>query len=175
MSENKADNRSGINQLPEECHREVHSGCLDPYSNELISSILKKNGSSKAHKRTHKSNRWNGDRKYHTERMAGSEINHAGSTCKSKFGYEEEVKNECDWSHYDQFMKGGRKNCVGHSTHIKSDVITDHGVYHEKYHDDCKNYFLKFVFWHKKILLEILMIQEHVLFVNHSGRMCVSN
>lgn len=48
MSENKADNRSGINQLPEECHREVHSGCLDPYSNELISSILKKNGSSKA-------------------------------------------------------------------------------------------------------------------------------
>lgn len=104
MSENKADNRSGINQLPEECHREVHSGCLDPYSNELISSILKKNGSSKAHKRTHKSNRWNGDRKYHTERMAGSEINHAGSTCKSKFGYEEEVKNECDWSHYDQFM-----------------------------------------------------------------------
>lgn len=49
--------------------------------------------------------------------MAGSEINHAGSTCKSKFGYEEEVKNECDRSHYDQFMKGGRKNCVGHSTH----------------------------------------------------------
>lgn len=143
MSENKADNRSGIDQLPEECHREVHSGCLDPYSNELISGILKKNGSSKAHKRTHKSNRWNGDRKYHTERMAGSEINHAGSTCKSKFGYEEEVKNECDWPHYDQFMKGGRKNCVGHSTHIKSDVITDHGVYHEKYHDDCKNYFLK--------------------------------
>lgn len=90
MSENKADNRSGINQLPEECHREVHSGCLDPYSNELISGILKKNGSSKAHKRTHKSNRWNGDRKYHTERMAGSEINHAGSTCKSKFGYDDE-------------------------------------------------------------------------------------
>ena len=107
MSENKTNDRPCIDQLPEESYREVHSSCLNPYSDELISGMLKKNRSSKTHKRAHKGNRWNGNRKYHAEWMAGSEINHTGSTCKSEFGYNEEIKYEFDRSHDDHFMKSG--------------------------------------------------------------------
>ncbi len=112
MSEDETDDRTCVNELPEECHREVHSSCLKPYSNELISCILERRVAAKLISG-------------HIKAMDGTEIasiilngwqvlksTMRAAHAKSKFGYEEEVKNECDWSHYDQFMKGGRKTAL---------------------------------------------------------------
>ena len=49
MSEDKTNDWSGIDELPEKCRREIHSCRLNPYSDELTSCILKQDCGSKAH------------------------------------------------------------------------------------------------------------------------------
>ena len=112
MSENKAYDRTCIDQLPEECHWEIHCGCLKPYSDELAAGIFKQNCCGKTHKRTHKSNRCHGDCKDLAERMTVSEINHTCSAHESKLGYNKEVKDESNRTHDHKLMKCGEKNFI---------------------------------------------------------------
>ncbi len=150
MSEDKTYDRACIDQLPEECCREIHEGCLKPDCDELISCVLKEKCCKKAHQRTHESDRSNGNRKDHAERMTVTEIYHTVGAGKSKFGYEEEIKDKCDRSHKCQLMKSGKEHLICHGTCVQYNVVADHGVNHEKYHDNGKDNFLEFVFWHKK-------------------------
>ena len=64
--------------------------------------------------------------------------------------FQEEIKDKGDRSHKSQLAKSGEEHAVCHCPGIQYNVVTDHGVNHEKYHDDSKDDFLKFVFWHKK-------------------------
>ena len=67
--------------------------------------------------------------------------------------YEKEIQNESNRSHDDKFMECRQKEIITHSSHIQGDVVADHCINHDKNHHDCENYFLKLIFWHKKILL----------------------
>ena len=112
--------------------------------------MFKEKSCKKAHQRTHESNGSNRDCKDHAERMTAAEIYHAVCAGKSKFGYKEEIKNKGDRSHKSKLTKSREEHAICHCSGVQYDVVTDHGVNHEKYHDDSKNDFLKFVFWHKK-------------------------
>lgn len=116
MSEDEAYDRAGVDQLPEKCYREVHKSCLQPDGDKLISCMFKEKCCKKAHHRTHESNRSNGNRKDHAERMATAEIYHAACAGKSKLGYNKEIKNKCNRSHKCQFMKSGKENLICHCT-----------------------------------------------------------
>lgn len=150
MSENKTYDRACIDQLPEKCNRKVHKSCLKPDCDKLISCMFKEKSCKKAHQRTHKGNRGNRNCKNHTEWMTVTKIYHAVRAGKGKFGYKEEIKDKGDRSHKSQLAKSGEEHAVCHCSGIQYNVVTDHGVNHEKYHDDSKDDFLKFVFWHKK-------------------------
>ncbi len=69
MSEDKTNDWSGIDELPEKCRREIHSCRLNPYSDELTSCILKQDCGSKAHQWAHKCHRWYRNSKNLTEWM----------------------------------------------------------------------------------------------------------
>ena len=112
--------------------------------------MFKEKSCKKAHQRTHKGNRGNRNCKNHTEWMTVTKIYHAVRAGKGKFGYKEEIKDKGDRSHKSQLAKSGEEYAVCHCSGIQYNVVTDHGVNHEKYHDDSKDDFLKFVFWHKK-------------------------
>lgn len=112
MSEDEAYDRAGVDQLPEKCYREVHKSCLQPDGNKLISCMFKEKCCKKAHHRTHESNRSNGNRKDHAERMATAEIYHAACAGKSKLGYNKEIKDESNRAHDYKFMKCGEKNFI---------------------------------------------------------------
>ena len=105
MSEDKTNDWSGIDELPEKCRREIHSCRLNPYSDELTSCILKQDCGSKAHQWAHKCHRWYRNSKNLTEWMTISEIYHTCCTHKCKFRYDEKVKNESNRSHDDKFME----------------------------------------------------------------------
>jgi len=60
------------------------------------------------------------------------------------------VKNKCNRPHKRKFFEGGKKNFVFHFADIKSCVVANHGINHKEHHDNRKNNFLKFSFWHKK-------------------------
>lgn len=41
FSKEEADKRSAVHKLPEKCNREVHEGCLKPYSDKLGTCVFK--------------------------------------------------------------------------------------------------------------------------------------
>ena len=81
MSEDKTNDRSGIDELPEKCRREIHSSRLKPYSDELTSGILEtgvlQQGSSVGTSDATDAYR---DCKDHAEWMTISEIDHTCCT-----------------------------------------------------------------------------------------------
>ena len=57
LSENEANQRTGIKNLPEECHRKVHCCCLEPCGNDLTCRCMfDQHSCRKAHTWTHKCN-----------------------------------------------------------------------------------------------------------------------
>lgn len=99
--------------------------------------------------------------------IVSSHIYDLKSLCLCDFSYNEEIQYERNGSHYDKLMESGKKHLVLHSAYVQCNVIAYHCIDHEKYHNNCENNFLKLVFGHKKTSYDKLL-QENVLFVNHS-------
>ena len=70
LSENEANQRTGIKNLPEERHREIHCCCLKPCRDNLAyRCMFDQHSGCKAHARTHKCYRYCRNCKYQVERI----------------------------------------------------------------------------------------------------------
>ena len=167
-SEDHSHQRSAVEHLPADCHREVHGPGLDPGAECLL--VFKENGGNQAHDRTH--NAADADRNGIGDELWTIGRFHYGE-CEllSNFSDNEKFQDEGNRNHNDHFMGSQQKGLTGYTTGIQSYIVYDHSVDHNGSHDNCVNCVFKFSFWHKNILL---LIMSYVLFVIIRG-MCVSN
>ena len=167
-SEDQSHQRSAVEHLPADCHREVHGPGLDPGAECVL--VFKENSGNQAHDRTH--NAADADRNGIGDELWTIGRFHYGE-CEflSNFSDNKKFQNEGNRNHNDHFMGSQQKGLTGYTTGIQGYIVYDHSVDHNGSHDNCVNCVFKFSFWQKNILL---LIMSYVLFVI-IRRMCVSN
>ena len=117
------------------CHREVDCSGLEPDGYELGSGIFEEQGCCEAHKRTHSYDGYYGNGYHQVKGIVSFQINNGKCFFLCKWSNQEEIKNECNWSHDDQLVECIKKYLVVHSSYVESNVVTDHGINHHEHHD----------------------------------------
>ena len=98
--ENEANQRTGIKNLPEERHREIHCCCLKPCRDNLAyRCMFDQHSGCKAHARAHKCYRYCRNCKYQVERIISSHIHNTKCNLLCKTTDDKEIKNKCNRSH----------------------------------------------------------------------------
>ncbi len=148
-SEDESYERSAIEHLIQNGHREIHSPGLDPHSKAL--GVFEEKHSDKAHNGAH--NAADANRNGICDNLRPvCRTNHFKSKHLRDFSNNEELKHECNGSHDRKFVQSKQKCLIGHSMHCNGNIVNDHSIHHDGRHYDGKYCVLKFVFRHKKIL-----------------------
>ena len=162
-----AHERTAVEHLVEDGHREVHAPGLDECAEAFV--FLEEDGGDKAHDRTHHGADAEGDgvgdEGRSVIRTHDPESQDMGDATDHK-----ELEDEGDRDHDRHLMESGEEAHRGHATGIEGDVIDDHPINHDEGHDSGEYDILKFGFRHKKSSCDETSVVRY-----HPGGVCVAN
>lgn len=167
MAVDPAYERTAVEHLVEDGHREVHAPGLDEGAEAFV--FLEEDGDDEAHDRAHHGADAEGDgvgdegraviRAHHLEcQDVGDATDH------------EELEDEGDRDHDRHLVEGGEETRRGHTAGIEGDVIDDHPINHDEGHDGSEYDILKLGFRHKKSSCDESSVVRY-----HPGGVCVAN
>lgn len=162
-----AHERTAVEHLVEDGHREVHAPGLDEGAEGLV--FLEEDGGDEAH-----------DRAHHGADAEGDGVGDEGRSVIRTHDLEsqdmgdatdhEELEDEGDRDHDRHLMESGEETHRGHTAGIEGDVIDDHPINHDEGHDGGGYNILKLGFRHKKSSCDESSVVRY-----HPGGVCVSN
>ena len=159
--------RTAVEHLVEDGHREVHAPGLDEGAEGLV--FLEEDGGDEAHDRAHHGADAEGDG-VGDEGRAVIRAHDLESQDVGDAADHEELEDEGDRDHDRHLMESGEETHRGHTAGIEGDVIDDHPINHDEGHDGGEYDILKLGFRHKKSSCDETSVVRY-----HPGGVCVSN
>lgn len=167
MAVDPAYERTAVEHLVEDGHREVHAPGLDEGAEGLV--FLEEDGGDEAHDRAHHGADAEGDG-VGDEGRAVIRAHDLESQDMGDATDHEELEDEGDRDHDRHLMESGEETHRGHTAGIEGDVIDDHPIDHDEGHDGGEYDILKIGFRHKKSSCDETSVVRY-----HPGGVCVSN
>lgn len=162
-----AHERTAVEHLVEDGHREVHTPGLDEGAEGLV--FLEKEGGDEAHDRAHHGADAEGDG-VGDEGRAVIRAHDLESQDMGDATDHEKLEDEGDRDHDRHLVESGEETHRRHTAGIEGDVIDDHSIDHDEGHDDSEYDILKLGFWHKKSSCDETSVVRY-----HPGGVCVAN
>ena len=167
MAVDPAYERSAVEHLVEDGHREVHAQGLDEGTEGFV--FLEEDGGDEAHDRAHHGADAEGDGVGDEGRAVIRAHDLEGQDVGDATDHEE-LEDEGDRDHDRHLMESGEETHRGHTAGIEGDVIDDHPINHDEGHDGGEYDILKLGFRHKKSSCDETSVVRY-----HPGGVCVSN
>ena len=167
MAVDPAYERSAVEHLVEDGHREVHAPGLDEGTEGFV--FLEEDGGDEAHDRAHHGADAEGDGVGDEGRAVIRAHDLEGQDVGDATDHEE-LEDEGDRDHDRHLVESGEETHRGHTAGIEGDVIDDHPINHDEGHDGGEYDILKLGFRHKKSSCDETSVVRY-----HPGGVCVSN
>lgn len=159
--------RTAVEHLVEDGHREVHAPGLDEGAEAFV--FLEEDGGDEAHNRAHHGADAEGDGVGDEGRAVIRAHDLEGQDVGDATDHEE-LEDEGDRNHDQHLMESGEETHRGHAAGIEGDVIDDHPINHDEGHDGSEYNILKLGFRHKKSSCDETSVVRY-----HPGGVCVAN
>ena len=159
--------RTAVEHLVEDGHREVHAPGLDEGAEAFV--FLEEDGGDEAHDRAHHGADAEGDGVGDEGRAVIRAHDLEGQDMGDATDHEK-LEDEGDRDHDRHLMESGEETHRGHTAGIEGDVIDDHPINHDEGHNGGEYDILKLGFRHKKSSCDETSVVRY-----HPGGVCVSN